>query len=478
MLYKVVLCFFTTQFSLHAIVRPSGSEIQTDDTMLRLDIFDAWTHHFAQVPHEKKMIFAGIGKPTYVLNKDIADAATNYWQQYVSIIAQLEQTIHDKKLSAQERCDIIAQASGAIDYGSTEGEYQARDRMAQALSKWYGITIEPDALMFTVGGIGALNIIFQKFDTEFQKGSIVTPLPHYPYYYRPHLKAHLHFIDCMQEPGYRLTADALKKTIACADGKRISAFLFCDPNNPLGTVVGKDEWEKVAAVLKTTAHDIPIILDEAYAEMVFGSERHESLLSVAPELKDRIILLRSATKGFSASGERMAIIVCHNVAWREQIIDKLVLSCLHAPKSLQYAYAQAMLHCTPQDEAALAAHYAVQSEYVQKRVQQMGAQLPDHSYKPAGTFYVLADLSALFGTNLCEKARTILGKQEPIIETDEEICYSLLCEDRLMITPLSYFGVDPQKGYVRITCSRGMTELKELMDRIERRLSTSITPKR
>lgn len=57
------------------------------------------------------------------------------------------------------------------------------------------------------------------------------------------------------------------------------------------------------------------------------------------------------------------------------------------------------------------------------------------------------------------------------IKTDEDIAYYLLFNDRLMITPLSYFGLSKYHGYMRITCSGGLEELQDLMNRLETRLT-------
>lgn len=40
--------------------------------------------------------------------------------------------------------------------------------------------------------------------------------------------------------------------------------------------------------------------------------------------------------------------------------------------------------------------------------------------------------------------------------------------------PLSYFGVDPKLGFIRITCSGGITQLDELMNRIQTRIEKKI----
>jgi aspartate/methionine/tyrosine aminotransferase len=459
------------------MLKPNGALAKNMDPLLLIHL---WSRYLDQEWRNSgtnaKMIFAGIGKPSYFLNEDIASQAMNYWRHYVGAIAKVKQSIaEEKSLSSDQRCDEIAKAATAIDYGLPAGEYETKSIMALALSHWYKRDITPDEIIFTVGGWIALKMIFRILNTRDAGGRIITPFPYYTFYNNPDHNNNLHFIDMMSEPGYRLTACAVEKSIqeayrlAVSDGKKISAFLFCDPHNPLGSVVGEQEWKSIAHVLKTTSDDIPIIIDEAYAEMVFVG-KHVSLLQAAPELKNRLIIIRSATKSLSASGERMAVVMCFNEVWREELLDEIFLSYLHMPKSLQYAYAQALLNFSDEKRKNLVQFYQLQSELVQKRLNEMRAQLPDSAYTIEGTFYVLANLSDLLGTEIPKAAERALGKTG-LITTDEDICYSLLFRDQVMITALSYFGVAPSKGFVRITCSGGITELTELMNRIEYRLT-------
>lgn len=449
--------------------KPNGFSSKTLDPVLLLYI---WAHYLQeQQPSEKKMIYAGIGKPSYLLNEDLALAATNYWQELLEKVAQTKKLITDTTLSPEEKCNWIASTSSAIDYDMPSGVQKAQEMMAQALTKWYSLQepIDPCSIIFSVGGVSALNLVFGVINQRTPGGKIITPSPYYPFYNNAAHHNHPHFIDLSNEPGYRLTAEALKRSLKqVQEGQKIAAFLFCDPNNPMGYVVGKNEWKAIAEVLKTTSKDIPIIVDEAYAELTFG-KKHISLLEVAPELKDRLILLRSATKGFSASGERMAIMLCFNEEIREDLLNATSISYVHAPISLQIAYAQAMLAFTEKKREALSQYYQIQVEYVQKRLKKMNLALPDPSYAVEGTFYVVANLSRLFGTKIPERVADVIDTKG-VISTDQEISYALLFQDRMMISPLSFFGANPQLGYVRITCSGGIAELTELLDRLEARL--------
>ncbi len=117
------------------------------------------------------------------------------------------------------------------------------------------------------------------------------------------------------------------------------AVLICNPSNPLGTIIDEDELKKIADVLRQYP-ELHIIFDEAYAEMAF--KPMPSFLKIAPDLKSRTIILRSATKALSAAGERMAILLVFDKGMMNEFLNKNINSFIHAPRSAQKAYAETM----------------------------------------------------------------------------------------------------------------------------------------
>lgn len=418
---------------------PDGFAAHEMDPTMLLNI---WACHLA-ASHDQPMIFAGIGSPSFPLNEDFALSAVYYWQEFLS---------NSQRVS---------------DYDLPSGGDRERAIMAKALSRWYDQLIEPEDVFFTVGGSAALRMLFQVLKELRPEGKIMTTSPYYPFYVNPLHQNRFHFIDLLQVPRYKLTAELLQENIDFLGVENIQAFLFCEPNNPLGWVIGEGEWRKIGEVLKATPKEIPILLDEAYAELTFGS-KHVSLLQVAPELKQRLILLRSATKSFSASGERIALILCFDQKWKAALARATVFSYGHAPKCLQYAYAQTMLEFTEEKRKALSSHYQEQVDFVQKRMQKMPIQMKDKGYAVEGTFYLLADLSCLLGGLIPVEAEVALG-YGGMIKTDVELCYSLLFQKQMMLGPLSFSGADPHAGLVRITCGK---ERIALMDRLEQAIQT------
>lgn len=472
--------------STKMLLTPSGESAGNMDRTMLLSL---WTKQLA-LEGMSKTYAVGMGRPTYPLDSDTAFSVSWYWFSLAmrSIVATVGLNLL-KYLPVVNSQDFVGALSPAIDYGNPQGELPARTKMARALNQWYGneVNINEKNILFTVGGAAALHIVFNIINRKMPNGRILTQFPYYSLYQGSHRQNNLFEISVMDSSGYKLNASQLENSIQSAyrlgekDGGFPSAFLLCDPNNPLATALNKSELEAIAEVLRKYPL-LHIILDEAYAEMRLDGERI-SLLSVAPDLKNRIILMRSATKALSAAGERMAVAVVFDNKLMEELVSENVGICGHAPKSLQFAFAHAMEKLTPKKQRKLMNYYAPQISFVERRIKEIGLQMPDADYRAAGSFYALADLSDFIGTPInsaCFRAikREYVQEGEvALIETDEEIIYHLLFTYGIMVTPFSYFGMSNKLGYIRITCSAGNKELHELMDKLESALKIAKTYK-
>lgn len=461
------------------LLTPDGNPAGNIDRIMLLAI---WTQQLHQEATADKppIIRAGLGRPTFPISEYVSKLLTLHWSKIWARSQEARHPLNGNSIGSKLNNTTIAQMDAAVSYGDPKGESEAREKLAKALERWYGsnIIINPAHVIFTVGGAGGLYAIFKMLNRYFPQSRIITQVPYYSLYQGIHRENHLYPIHVMHEKGYRLTANALKKAIIDAeelakqDGMRPCAFLLCDPNNPLGTVIEDSELFKIARVLRKYPQ-LLIILDEAYGEMLLYKREQRSLLSVAPDLVNRVILLRSATKALSAAGERMGAIVTFNATLTTRLLEEHVNMCGHAPRSLQHAFAEAIDKLDEIELANLNFFYRQQVEYVQLRLEKIGASLPDYNYRVEGTFYVVADFSDLFNLDLPPATQRVLNKpgvQRHTVKTDEDLVYYLLFKDRIMVAPLSYFGLSNKLGFIRITCSGGLAELKELMDRLEQRL--------
>ena len=105
------------------------------------------------------------------------------------------------------------------------------------------------------------------------------------------------YIGAKAEEDFKLNVDSIIKDIKKNNPKLV---ILCNPNNPTGSVLTKEEVRKI---VKST--DALIALDEAYME--FGDE---SLIDEVMDY-DNLLIVKTVSKAFSLAGIRMGYIVAN-----------------------------------------------------------------------------------------------------------------------------------------------------------------------
>ena len=87
------------------------------------------------------------------------------------------------------------------------------------------------------------------------------------------------------------------------------AILICNPNNPTGYVYSEEE---LAALCKIVLeNDLFLLSDEVYREFTYDGLKHTTAMRLK-EIEDRVIMLDSVSKRYSACGARIGMIVSKN----------------------------------------------------------------------------------------------------------------------------------------------------------------------
>jgi aspartate aminotransferase len=118
------------------------------------------------------------------------------------------------------------------------------------------------------------------------------------------------------ETGFHVKRDALEEKIT---GKTKAIFVT-NPGNPTGTVLREDEIRMIADVAKE--HDLYIICDEVYREMVFDGRKITSF-GFLEDIHDRLIIVDSVSKRYNACGARIGALISKN----EAILDLVLKLC-------------------------------------------------------------------------------------------------------------------------------------------------------
>jgi cysteine-S-conjugate beta-lyase len=105
----------------------------------------------------------------------------------------------------------------------------------------------------------------------------------------------------LDQDGWRITPDRLAGAID--DTTRV--ILFCNPHNPTGRVFDDEEVAAVADVAER--HDLLVISDEIWGELVHPGAVHRPLAIRDERFDGRLVTLGSASKTFNLAGLRTAV---------------------------------------------------------------------------------------------------------------------------------------------------------------------------
>jgi histidinol-phosphate aminotransferase len=132
--------------------------------------------------------------------------------------------------------------------------------------------------------------------------TVVVPSPTYGLYAQVSTAAGAR-VEQVSARDYRHDLDGLAETAATAQARLV---WLCDPNNPTGSLVQRDEWETLLARLPDRC---AVIVDEAYVDYV----RPELRLRREDDVEaDRpVVVLRTFSKIYGLAGLRLGYAVVH-----------------------------------------------------------------------------------------------------------------------------------------------------------------------
>ncbi len=264
------------------------------------------------------------------------------------------------------------------------GKSQGLDEYVEQLGKYYrgvGLDVTEHDILVTTGGSEA--IVFAMMATTDPGDNIIVFEPFYTNYngYAAMSDIELKPVTTEAETGYHLPDD---DAILAQIDKRTKAILICTPNNPTGTILRRDEMERLAYIARE--NNLYLISDEVYREFTYEGE-HTSVLAM-PGLEDRAIIMDSISKRFSACGARIGSLVTKNrELWQTFLRLGQARLC---PPSIEQHGAAAILR-------QMDANYFDDTvvEYKRRRdvvFEEIGKIEGAYCRKPSGAFYMMVTL--------------------------------------------------------------------------------------
>lgn len=281
----------------------------------------------------------------------------------------------------QEFFDAIVDfKENVLKYANSQGI----DDLIQSFITYYkewGINFEKNEMMVTNGGSEA--ILFALMTICDFGDEIIIPEPFYTNYNGFSDVAGVKVVPFITkaEEGFHLPK---KEVITEKITNKTRAILISNPGNPTGVVYTYEEIRMLADIAKE--YDLFIIADEVYREFVYDNLKYTSALYME-DILDRVILIDSISKRYSACGARIGIIASKNKELINQTL-KLCQSRLCAPTIEQVAAAN--LINTPKSYfEKVKAEYENRRNILYTALKEIPGVVCE---KPTGAFYVVVKL--------------------------------------------------------------------------------------
>jgi aspartate aminotransferase len=162
-----------------------------------------------------------------------------------------------------------------------------------------GIHFETDQLLVTSGGSEA--ILFALMAVADPGDEVICFEPTYANYFGFAVMTSVNVVPVPLSPenGYHLPpASEIEQRVT----PRTRAIMFCSPGNPTGTVFSYEELDTLSEI--AARHNLFLISDETYREIVFEGPRDMSMARVE-RTAEQTIIVDSVSKRFSATGARI-----------------------------------------------------------------------------------------------------------------------------------------------------------------------------
>ena len=198
--------------------------------------------------------------------------------------------------------NVVAAGKSALDDGFTHynpspGYPELRDAIAKRISQTRGISVSGDNVVVTPGGKPIMFFLIMALVDHGDE--VLYPNPGFPIY-----ESMINFMGGVPVPmklyeskGFSIDVSEIEQKIS----DRTKLIILNSPNNPCGSVISRDDLERVAEI--ATAHDIPVLSDEIYSEFLYEGEHHS--ISVFPGMRERTIILDGFSKSHAMTGWRI-----------------------------------------------------------------------------------------------------------------------------------------------------------------------------
>lgn len=334
------------------------------------------------------------------------------------------------------RAGQAALAAGHTRYTAARGLPALRQAISGFYRSHYGLDIDPERILVTPGGSGALLLA---------SSLLVDPGRHW-LLADPGYPCNRHFLRLVEggaqlvpvgpDTAYQLTPSLVQQHW---NADSVGA-LVASPANPTGTVLSADELAALSQTLH--ARGGHLVVDEIYHGLTYGLDAPSVL-----QVDDSAFVLNSFSKYFGMTGWRLGWLVAPPAAVPD--LEKLAQNLYISASSIAQ---HAALACFSEESMAIFEQrreaFRQRRDFLLPALRELGFRI---EVEPQGAFYLYADVSAF-------------------TDDAQAFCAHFLETEHVAFTPGLDFGFHRANQHVRLAYTQEVPRLQEAVARITRGL--------
>lgn len=339
-------------------------------------------------------------------------------------------------------CQALKQ--GKTRYENTAGTPEARQAVADYFKQRFKRDIQAANVIISTGAKHALYLAFMALMNPGQE--LLLPAPYWVSYPAQAQLAggSVKVIPGRIENNFKISPEQLEAAVT----PNSKILMLCSPSNPAGVVYSREELEGIAEVVLRHPQ-LMVFSDEIYERLVYNNLQFTSFASLSPEIAQRTVTFNGVSKSYAMTGWRVGYAVAD-----EAIIKAMTKLQGHMTSSITACTMPAMIEALtgPQDEVTkMVEQFARRAEHIYKL---MSAVPGIKCAQPTGAFYILPDISALFGKK---------DRDGQILETANAFAQSLLKHKYVAVVPGEDFGAP---NHIRLSFATSIEQIDKGLQRI------------
>lgn len=334
--------------------------------------------------------------------------------------------------------------SGFTRYTAAAGIADLKAAICAKFERDNGLTYTPDQIVVSNG---AKHSLYNALQVLVEDGDeVIIPVPYWVSYTEMVKLAGATpvFVEATEENDFKVQVADLEAVVT----DKTRALMLNSPSNPTGMVYNETELKAIADFC--LKHNLFVISDEIYEELVYDGIKHHSIASVEPKMKDFTVVVNGMSKAYAMTGWRIGYAASHvDIA---KAMSSMQSHATSNPNSIAQKASVAGLNGSKETVHAMVAEFSKRREFMVERVNQIKGL---SCRKPQGAFYVMANVKELIG-------KTIGGE---VIKDDLQLAALLLDKANVAVVPGAAFGA---AGYMRLSYATSMEKIKEGLDRMDK----------